>query len=234
MITNARDAARAHNHNYLGTEHILLGALRTPGIAAEVLQSLGITAEHVDAKVVELVRRGEATGPPMPPNARAPFTPRGKKVLDLSHREALSLGDRYVDTEHMLLGFARENDGIAARILLESGADYQTIRNELLRRFPRSRVLGVVVPERAAETSFGASIRIGPTRQLRRVLMAAAARALDDERTEITAEDLLLALTHDDTIAPLLADLGVDKAAVRDAIKRRRTPEAPPDPSATG
>jgi hypothetical protein len=64
--------------------------------------------------------------------------------------------------------------------------------------------------------------------------MAAAARALDDERTEITAEDLLLALTHDDTIAPLLADLGVDKAAVRDAIRRRRTPEAPPDPSATG
>ena len=130
MVVLAQDEARRLNHNYIGTEHILLGLLREEeGLAARVLESLDVTVDEVRAQVERIVGRGEievATG-------QVPFTPRAKKVLELALREALRLGHNYIGTEHILLGLARENSGVAAQILLELGADAEKIRNEVLR-----------------------------------------------------------------------------------------------------
>ena len=231
VIANAQAAAQAYNHNYVGTEHLLLGLLRTPGVAAKVLQSFGITEKQVDAKVLQIVGCGDPAGPPMPPGAQSPFAPRGKRVLDVSHSEALSLGHEHIDAEHLLLALLRERDGVAARILHECGADYEKLRAEVLRRLSARRARGAVVdPARAA---FAESIRVETPPPLRRLLMVAAARALDDGRAEIEALDVLLALTRDETIAPLLKDLRVDEPAIRAALERRRASEEPPEASAT-
>src|SRR5256886_5715204 len=116
-------------HNYIGTEPILLGLLREEeGLAARVLESLDITVERVRAQVVRIVGSGEEVT-----SGQIPFTPRAKKVLELALREALSLGHNYIGTEHILLGLVRENEGVAARILLDFDADSEKIRNEVIR-----------------------------------------------------------------------------------------------------
>jgi ATP-dependent Clp protease ATP-binding subunit ClpC len=133
VVVLAQDEARALKHNYIGTEHILLGLLREEeGLAARVLESLDITVEEVREQVKRLVGEGDeeiVTG-------QIPFTPRAKKVLELALREALSLGHSYIGTEHVLLGVVRENQGVAARILLDFDADAETIRNEIFRMLP--------------------------------------------------------------------------------------------------
>jgi ATP-dependent Clp protease ATP-binding subunit ClpC len=133
VVVLAQDEARALKHNYIGTEHILLGLLREEeGLAARVLESLDITVEKVREQVKLLVGEGDqeiVTG-------QIPFTPRAKKVLELALREALSLGHSYIGTEHVLLGVVRENQGVAARILLDFDADAETIRNEIIRMLP--------------------------------------------------------------------------------------------------
>jgi ATP-dependent Clp protease ATP-binding subunit ClpC len=129
VVVLAQDESRALGHDYIGTEHILLGVLREEeGIGARVLESLDITVEEVRAQVVRVVGTGDET-----PTGQIPFTPRAKKVLELSLREALALGHNYIGTEHVLLGIVREHEGVAARILLELGADAETIRNEVIR-----------------------------------------------------------------------------------------------------
>ena len=116
-------------HNYIGTEHILLGLLREEeGLAARVLESLDITVEEVRAQVARIVGQGDEVT-----TGQIPFTPRAKKVLELALREALSLGHNYIGTEHILLGLVRENEGVAARILLDFDADAEKIRNEIIR-----------------------------------------------------------------------------------------------------
>src|SRR5687768_5506001 len=128
VVVLAQDEARALKHNYIGTEHILLGLLREEeGLAARVLESLDISLEEVRAQVARIVGQGDevATG-------QIPFTPRAKKVLELSLREALELGHNYIGTEHVLLGLIRDNDGVAARILLDFGGD-ELIRGQLMR-----------------------------------------------------------------------------------------------------
>jgi ATP-dependent Clp protease ATP-binding subunit ClpC len=165
--------------------------------------------------------------------AQIPFTPRAKKVLELSLREALSLGHNHIGTEHILLGLVRERDGVGARILGEAGADPKKIRQELIGRVPGPSPLPVA---RMQGPEFGCDpcVRVGPTAALQRLLMVAAARALDDGRLEIDAQDLLLALTRDARTGPLLGGLGVDEATVREAIARRRGRRDPPEASATG
>ena len=124
-----QEEARTLKHNYIGTEHILLGLLREEeGLAARVLESLDITVERVRAQVVRIVGSGEEVT-----SGQIPFTPRAKKVLELALREALSLGHNYIGTEHILLGLVRENEGVAARILLDFDADSEKIRNEVIR-----------------------------------------------------------------------------------------------------
>jgi ATP-dependent Clp protease ATP-binding subunit ClpC len=129
VVVLAQDEARTLKHNYIGTEHILLGLLREEeGLAARVLDSLDITVEEVRAQVARIVGKGDEVT-----TGQIPFTPRAKKVLELALREALSLGHNYIGTEHILLGLVRENEGVAARILLDFDADAEKIRNEIIR-----------------------------------------------------------------------------------------------------
>src|SRR5438128_9852442 len=139
-VVLAQEEARTLKPNYIGTEHILLGLLREEeGLAARVLESLDITVERVRAQVVRIVGSGEEVT-----SGQIPFTPRAKKVLELALREALSLGHNYIGTEHILLGLVRENEGVAARILLDFDADSEKIRNEVIRMLsgPGSRQRG--------------------------------------------------------------------------------------------
>jgi ATP-dependent Clp protease ATP-binding subunit ClpC len=129
VVVLAQEEARALKHNYIGTEHILLGLLREEeGLAARVLESLDVTVEEVRAQVARIIGPGDE---PIV-SGQIPFTPRAKKVLELSLREALSLKHNYIGTEHILLGLVRENEGVAARILLDFDADAENIRNEIM------------------------------------------------------------------------------------------------------
>jgi ATP-dependent Clp protease ATP-binding subunit ClpC len=140
VVVLAQDESRTLGHDYIGTEHILLGLLREQeGLAARVLESFDLTTEEVRAEVVSIVGLGEAAA-----TGQIPFTPHAKKALEFSLREALSLGHDYIGTEHVLLGLVRADDGVAARILLDVGADANTIRNEVIRMMsgPGHRVSG--------------------------------------------------------------------------------------------
>jgi ATP-dependent Clp protease ATP-binding subunit ClpA len=140
VVVLAQDEARGFKHNYIGTEHLLLGLLREEeGLGARVLESLDVGLEDVRAQVARIVGTGEevATG-------QIPFTPRAKKVLELALREAVSLGHNHIGTEHILLGIVRENEGVASRILLDYDADAEKIRNEVV------RTLSGTVPRRPA------------------------------------------------------------------------------------
>ncbi len=129
VVVLAQEEARGLGHNYIGSEHILLGLLRQEeGLAARVLESLGLTPERVRAQVERIVSRGEEVT-----TGQVPFTPRAKRVLERAHREALSLGHNYIGTEHILLGLAREDEGVATRVLLDFGADSETVRNTVIR-----------------------------------------------------------------------------------------------------
>jgi len=133
VVVLGQDEARALKHNYIGTEHILLGLLREErGLAARVLGESGITIEQVRQRTVEIVGRGEEVKAD-----QLPFTPRSKKVLELGLREALSLGHNYVGTEHVLLGLMRENEGVAALILRDLGLEEKTVRELIVRHLRR-------------------------------------------------------------------------------------------------
>jgi ATP-dependent Clp protease ATP-binding subunit ClpC len=128
VVVLAQDEARALKHNYIGTEHLLLGLLREEeGVAVAVLDSLDITVEEVRAQVARIVGQGDEVT-----TGQIPFTPRAKKVLELSLREAISLKHNYSGTEHILLGLVRENEGVAVRILLDFDADAEKLRNAVL------------------------------------------------------------------------------------------------------
>src|SRR5436305_2183656 len=130
VVVLAQDEARTLRHNYIGTEHVLLGLLREEqGLAARVLESLNVTVEDVRVQVARIVGQGDelTTG-------QIPFTPRAKKVLELSLREALALGHNYIGTEHILLGLVRENDGVGMRILQGFDADADKVRDEIVKQ----------------------------------------------------------------------------------------------------
>jgi ATP-dependent Clp protease ATP-binding subunit ClpA len=129
VVVLAQEEARALNHNYIGTEHFLLGLLREQeGLAAGVLGSLGITLEGVRTRVVRIVGQGDE-----PVTGQIPFTKHAVNVTNLAQREALSLGHNYIGTEHILLALVRENEGLAARILLDFPADAEKLREEIIR-----------------------------------------------------------------------------------------------------
>ena len=124
----AQEEARRLNHNYIGTEHILLGLIREgEGVAAKALESLGISLEAVRHQVKEIIGRGQQA-----PSGHIPFTPRAKKVLELSLREAQQLGHNYIGTEHILLGLIREGSGVAAQLLVKLGADLNRARQQVV------------------------------------------------------------------------------------------------------
>ena len=128
VIVLAQDEAKLLNHNFIGTEHILLGLIHEgEGVAAKALESLGIALEAVRAQVEEIIGQGQQV-----PTGHIPFTPRAKKVLELSLREALQLGHNYIGTEHILLGLIREGEGVAAQVLVKLGADLARVRQQVI------------------------------------------------------------------------------------------------------
>ncbi|RRO97992.1 NDP-hexose 4-ketoreductase [Corynebacterium bovis] len=128
VVVLAQEEARALNHNYIGTEHILLGLIHEgEGVAAKALESMGISLEAVRTEVEDIIGSGGH-----PPSGYIPFTPRAKKVLELALREALQLGHKYIGTEHILLGLIREGEGVAAQVLVKLGADLSRVRQQVI------------------------------------------------------------------------------------------------------
>ena len=128
VVVLAQEEARLLNHSYIGTEHILLGLIHEgEGVAAKAMESLGISLEAVRSQVEEIIGQGGSS-----PSGHIPFTPRAKKVLELSLREALQLGHNYIGTEHILLGLIREGEGVAAQVLVKLGADLSRVRQQVI------------------------------------------------------------------------------------------------------
>jgi ATP-dependent Clp protease ATP-binding subunit ClpC len=124
----AQEEARQLNHNYIGTEHILLGLIHEgEGVAAQALGLMGISLEAVRSKVEEIINQGQQE-----PEGHLPYTPRAKKVLELSLRESLQLGHNYIGTEHILLGLIREGEGVASKVLVNLGAELTRVRQEVI------------------------------------------------------------------------------------------------------
>ena len=229
VVAFAHDEARLLEHNYIGSEHLLLGLLRAEeGVAADVLKDLGITPERVR----DVVRIGGSSGEPTSDQLR--FTPRAKKALELSQRERLAFRDGYITTAHILLALTRVGESSAARILFDLGADAEHIGGELLR--VRSTMGGSW-----EERTWGEPIATGSTprewppgplrgtvvRAVVELAMNAAATNAREANRPIDLGDLLLALVEgwpEDLIAHALAELEIDAARLREAVDvaRRR------------
>jgi ATP-dependent Clp protease ATP-binding subunit ClpC len=225
VVVLAQEEARTLKHNYIGTEHILLGLLREEeGLAARVLESLDITVERVRAQVVRIVGSGEEVT-----SGQIPFTPRAKKVLELALREALSLGHNYIGTEHILLGLVRENEGVAARILLDFDADSEKIRNEVIRMLsgPGSRQRGAGAAGAAGAAAQGESKKSSKLLDQfgRNLTKLAAESKLDPvvgRETEI--ERIMQILSRRTKNNPVLVgEPGVGKTAVVEGLAQRIT-----------
>jgi hypothetical protein len=128
VVVLAQEEARLLNHNYIGTEHILLGLLHEgEGVAAQALIAVGVSTESARLQVEEIIGHGGEV-----PSGHIPFTPRAKKVLEFSLREAIQLGHNHIGTEHILLGLIREGEGVAAQVLVKLGADLQRVRQAVI------------------------------------------------------------------------------------------------------
>jgi ATP-dependent Clp protease ATP-binding subunit ClpC len=157
VIVLAQDEAKLLNHNFIGTEHILLGLIHEgEGVAAKALESLGIALEAVRAQVEEIIGQGQQV-----PTGHIPFTPRAKKVLELSLREALQMNHSYIGTEHILLGLIREGEGVAAQVLIKLGADLSRVR---------STVLQLITGYQGREASMAGAPETGPDKATSQIL----------------------------------------------------------------
>ena len=219
-VVLAQEEARRLGHTYIGTEHLLLGLLReADGIAAKALMRIGVGLSDVRAEVIEIIGEGSE-----PPTGHIPFTPRSKKVLELSLREALQLGHNYIGTEHILLGLVREGEGVAAQVLVARGADLARVRATVM------TALAVYGP--------------GPSgaQQTTRLRTAGAEIAISDAQrlagnSRLGTHHLLEALVRsENTVAgKTLAALGVDPdtvAAKLDEIGIEGTTDATPEETA--
>jgi hypothetical protein len=211
VVVLANDEARTLRHNYIGTEHLLLGLLRLPQESAvgKVLAGLELSADGARVRLRDLVPEGDEVS-----SGQVPFTPRAKKTLELSLREALSLGANDVGPEHMVLGLARlDQDSVAVGLLRMLGVTPDELRKAMIAALPppRSRPVSPSI-FRAARRSVMHQfpIEIDISDEARRLLLSAGARALDDGRTLITIAD------------------------IEDALRRRGDAEDPPPQSATG
>jgi ATP-dependent Clp protease ATP-binding subunit ClpA len=192
VIVEAQTEARGMRHNYIGTEHLLLGLfVGGDSIATEVLMGLGLTADGVRQQIVQAVGPGEEAW-----SGQIPFTPRAKKVMEMSLREALSLGSNEITSGHLLLALLREDEGLGTRVLLQHGADAESIREAVLvlLRDPKREPLDQPSVRRVPARQ-GASFTAVPGPDVMAVLMSAAGKALSAGRTEYSLEDLRAALS---------------------------------------
>ncbi|MEZ5200945.1 MAG: Clp protease N-terminal domain-containing protein [Micropruina glycogenica] len=218
VIVLAQDEARMLNHNYIGTEHILLGLIHEgEGVAAKALEALGISLEAVREQVEEIIGQGQQA-----PTGHIPFTPRAKKVLELSMREALQINHPYIGTEHILLGLIREGEGVAAQVLIKLGADLNRVRNQvlqLLSGFQGKEAATAGAPE-SGPAQQGSSIldQFG-----RNLTQAARENKLDPViGREKEIERVMTVLSRRTKNNPvLIGEPGVGKTAVVEAFRRR-------------
>jgi ATP-dependent Clp protease ATP-binding subunit ClpA len=237
-VVAAQEEARALHHREIAPEHLLLGLLHDDkSMAARALASLGVTLDRARSEVLRHLPPGdEPFGP------QIPFTPAAKQVLERSLIESRELGHNYLGTEHLLLALATFEEGESANVLRALGADAGAIRDTVItllagggadpgphggrrRGFRRASVRhpGAPVPVPPLVGTF----TIAPGDDLVRLLMSAAARALEDGRTEISADDVLIALARAGRTGALLAELGASEAAIRAALERRGDQEPP-------
>jgi ATP-dependent Clp protease ATP-binding subunit ClpC len=221
VVVLAQEEARLLNHNYIGTEHLLLGLIHEgEGVAALALESLGFRLEAVRSQVEEVIGQGQSA-----PVGHIPFTPRAKKVLELSSREAMQLGHNYIGTEHILLGLIREGEGVAAQVLVKLGADLPRVRQQVIQLLS-GYVGGKEAGEQAgAETRL---VRISVPEDLRE-LEEQLAQARREKEAAIDAEDFEQAAALRDKERALRGRLvererewtaGVDLAAVMQENQR--------------
>jgi ATP-dependent Clp protease ATP-binding subunit ClpA len=211
-VVLAQEEARLLNHNYIGTEHLLLGLIHEgEGVAATALESLGISLEAVRGQVEEIIGQGQSM-----PTGHIPFTPRAKKVLELSLREAKQLGHNYIGTEHILLGLIREGEGVAAQVLVKLGAGLDQVRQQVIQVLSGSAVAGV---EAGARTRL---VRMSVPEELREA-EEQLAQVRREKEAAIDAEDFERAAALRDRQRELLERVaerertwtaGVDLAAV--------------------
>jgi ATP-dependent Clp protease ATP-binding subunit ClpA len=169
VVVLAQEESRMLNHNYIGTEHFLLGLVHEGhGVAAQVLEASGISLESVRDSVMRIIGLGQT-----PPTGHIPFTPRAKKVLDLSLREALQLGQNYIGTEHILLGLIREGEGVAAQVLVQLGLDLISARQKVMELLHGSRSARRTVGSTESFTLHEATVEVGTERVLPITLPAA-------------------------------------------------------------
>jgi ATP-dependent Clp protease ATP-binding subunit ClpC len=178
VLVLAQEEARLLNHNYIGTEHLLLGLIHEgEGVAATALESLAMSLEAVRGQVEEIIGQGQSA-----PTGHIPFTPRAKKVLELSLREAKQLGHNYIGTEHILLGLIREGEGVAAQVLVKLGAGLDRVRQQVIHVLSGSAAAGM---EAGARTRL---VRMTVPEELRQA-EEQLAQVRREEEAAIDAED---------------------------------------------
>jgi len=204
VVVLSQEEARLLNHNYIGTEHILLGLIaETEGVGARALQSLGVRLDSVRHEVEEIIGQGGS-----PPSGHIPFTPRAKKVLELSLREAMQLGHNYIGTEHVLLGLVREGEGVACQVLVKLGADLPRVRTKVLELLAGGVAEGTPVER----------VPIPPlSSELREVIEEARRAAEANGASEVAPIHLFLAAAQhpDGAAGRMLRAVGVDPEELR-------------------
>jgi ATP-dependent Clp protease ATP-binding subunit ClpA len=210
VVVLAQEESRLLQHNYIGTEHVLAGLTKTDeGIAAEVLASYEVTIERVRAEIEKEVGRGEGT-----PSSHIPFTPRAKRILELSLREALQLGHNYIGTEHVLLGLIREGEGLGAKILVRLGADLARVRE---------RTIEAVLDSSQEPAKDVPPLHVGTSSLVGSMLAGITQRVLDLGHDRLGSEHIVVWLLDqsESGAAQAFRDQGVDVEALKARLAER-------------
>jgi ATP-dependent Clp protease ATP-binding subunit ClpA len=227
VVVLAQEEARMLNHNYIGTEHILLGLIHEgEGVAARALESLSISLAEVRARVEEMIGQGQAA-----PTGHIPFTPRAKKVLELSLRESLKLGHNYIGTEHILLGLVREGEGVAAQVLVKLGAGMETVRRTVIEVL--EDYTGEHVPEHPGSSA--ASV-MGLSPEAHSVIRLSNRIASKMGHPTVQSVDLLMGLlgSAELDVAVMLQRLGVDLALLKRRLEEMAVEASSEEPVSQG